>query len=71
VADFACPELRLIVEVDGMSHSGELALHDPIRQAWLERAGWRVVRVTNDDVLERLDSVVGFIQRTVDEAHKT
>ena len=53
-ADFLCREARLIVEVDGATHSTDEELHkDVTRTAFLERVGFKVIRVQNDDVLQR------------------
>ena len=60
VADFACVEAQLIVEVDGESHTGRFAA-DQQREAVLSEAGWRVVRVSNDDVLQSLEGVLALI----------
>ena len=57
IVDFACRDRRLIVEVDGESHS-DRGTTDRKRQQSLESAGWRVVRVTNDDVLTNLEGVL-------------
>src|SRR5215475_11684640 len=59
VADFACVTAWLIVEVDGGTHStpAERA-HDRRRDMYLRSRGWRVFRVTNDDVYRRLDEVL-------------
>jgi very-short-patch-repair endonuclease len=64
IADFACVPARLIVEVDGETHStlAELA-HDRRRDAYLRTRGWRVFRITNKDVYENLDSVLEGIVR--------
>ena len=64
IADFACVPARLIVEVDGETHSrnAELA-HDQRRGAYLRARGWRVFRVTNEDVYKNLDSVLDGIVR--------
>jgi len=63
-ADFACEAVRLVVEVDGLSHDVEgQAARDAERQAHIEAAGWHVLRVRNRDVLERLDAVLAEIQR--------
>jgi very-short-patch-repair endonuclease len=48
--DFACIEARLIVEVDGGRHTEQLD-YDARRTAFLEAAGWRVIRFWNLDVL--------------------
>ncbi len=62
VADFACREKHLIVEVDGVTHStdDEIA-YDAARDAFLRREGWQVLRVWNEDVLRRLDGVLETI----------
>ena len=42
IADFACLGHKLIVEVDGAGHSEE---HDEVRDRFLAREGFRVLRV--------------------------
>jgi very-short-patch-repair endonuclease len=62
VADFACREHRLIVEVDGASHSTDAEqAADARRSAVLSRLGWKVRRVGNDDVARSLDAVLETI----------
>jgi very-short-patch-repair endonuclease len=58
IADFLCAEARLIVEVDGATHSSdEEVASDKRRDAWLAANGYRVLRVTNEDVYRNLDGV--------------
>ena len=56
VVDFCCDAARLIVEVDGCSHDdrGEA---DRTRERALSEHGYRVLRVSNDDVLNNLEDV--------------
>jgi very-short-patch-repair endonuclease len=62
VADFVCREQRLIVEVDGGTYwSEEQVAHDRRRTAYLEREGYRGVRVSNGSVYHDLDGVLGTI----------
>jgi very-short-patch-repair endonuclease len=56
IVDFLCIEHRLIVELDGDSHN-ERGKYDFRRQSILEANGYRVLRVSNDDVLHHLDGV--------------
>lgn len=58
IADFTCPAAKLIVEVDGATHSTpeELA-YDARRTRYLEQQGWTVIRVTNIDIYENMDGV--------------
>jgi len=60
VADFYCAAARLVVEVDGMSHVGRGPI-DAKRDAFIREQGYRVVRVTNDDVLGDVDAVVDYL----------
>ncbi len=60
IADFFCAEARLIVEVDGDSHADQLD-YDRRRTNWLAREGFRLVRVTNSDVMRNLDGVLEHI----------
>ncbi len=64
IADFACIEGKLVVEVDGATHwtPNELE-HDQRRTAFLESKGWRVLRVTNLDVFDDLNGVWLAIER--------
>ena len=58
-ADFVCRDLKLIVEVDGATHStpDELA-KDSARDAVLAAKGYRVFRVHNDELYNNLDGVL-------------
>ena len=61
-ADFACREKKLIVEVDGVTHSsGEELRHDAARTAFLEAQGYRVLRVWNTEVFTNRDGVLETI----------
>ena len=59
IADFYCHKLRLIVEVDGEVHFNEEAQElDDGRSAELEKLGIRVLRFTNEQVINNKDIVV-------------
>jgi very-short-patch-repair endonuclease len=60
VADFYCPEAKLIVELDGESHHGR-ERYDADRTRELREEGFRVVRFVNTDVFENLDRVLEAI----------
>lgn len=60
VVDFLCPELKLIVEIDGDVHAFQ-ETRDEKRQAYLETQGFRVVRFTNNDIIKNLDGVLAVI----------
>ncbi|WP_426026999.1 endonuclease domain-containing protein [Brevundimonas sp. TWP2-3-4b2] len=50
IADFACPSIRLIVELDGGIHALR-AESDAARDAWLTANGWTVMRFAIEAVL--------------------
>ena len=57
--DFLCRERRLVIEVDGATHStDEEIAYDGRRTAFLEQAGFHVVRFTNAEVYENLVGVL-------------
>jgi very-short-patch-repair endonuclease len=62
IVDFYCAQLWLAVEVDGAVHHRRRA-DDQQRDDVLASLGVRVVRLRNDDVLERLDEVVDHLAR--------
>ncbi len=56
--DFVCREKKLVIEVDGATHSTEEELaFDLRREQYLRDAGYRIVRVTNEDVFRNLEGV--------------
>ena len=62
IVDFYCSECRLIVELDGDSHS-EREDYDEKRSAWLNMAGYKVVRYPNTEIFENLVAVLEDILR--------
>ncbi len=68
IADFMCFELKLIIEVDGITHTIEAVMrNDLIRQSALEEAGFTVLRFTDDEVLDDLDGVSKSLESWVKE----
>ncbi|HKO47657.1 MAG TPA: DUF559 domain-containing protein, partial [Polyangiaceae bacterium] len=61
IADFLAPAQRLVIEVDGAYH-GERAHADARRDAALERAGYRVVRIAASLVVSNIESVLESIR---------
>jgi len=57
IADFYCPELGLIVEIDGGIHEQQKG-YDKLRTEILNNLDYRVIRYSNSDVLEKIDEVM-------------
>lgn len=64
IADFACPALRLVIEIDGGQHSEE-AEYDRLRDAWLRKRGYTVLRFWNNEVMENMEGVLERIADAV------
>ena len=59
IADFACAKAKLIIEVDGATHSTDAEIvHDHKRTAFLQAQGWSVLRVWNADIYDNLTGVL-------------
>lgn len=63
-ADFACIEARLVIELDGGQHA-QRQDKDDRRTAFMEAAGWRVLRFWNHEVEDNLAGVVDAIARAL------
>lgn len=62
VVDFVCISQRLIIEVDGSIHDlEEQQSYDMQRQSFLEEQGFRVIRFTNDQILQDIQLVIESI----------
>jgi len=67
IVDFASIGAKLIVEIDGATHSTERELaRDAERTRVLESLGFHIVRVTNIDVYKNLGAVLEMIVGTID-----
>jgi very-short-patch-repair endonuclease len=68
IADFLCKELMLIVEVDGVTHDDEQTFtKDKAREENLTKAGFKVVRFTDDEILKNMTGVISTLERLIDE----
>jgi very-short-patch-repair endonuclease len=62
IADFCCPELRLVIEVDGAVHETEAQIsHDQNRGEYLQSLGYYVLRFSNEEILLNSRSVLDRI----------
>ena len=68
IVDFYCSEAALVIEVDGPIHQYSIE-EDAIRQEYIESYGLRLLRFTNDEVLNNLDSVLSRIAEELRKPH--
>ena len=69
--DFLCRERKVVVELDGGTHSTDAELaSDAVRSGKLSKLGYRVFRVSNADVFEHIDEVLAALLAFVEEGLK-
>jgi very-short-patch-repair endonuclease len=67
-ADFVCRERKVVVEVDGGTHSTEREVaSDERRTSDLRSLGYRVFRVSNDDAYHNADYVLDALLAFIEE----
>jgi len=59
IADFACREARMVVELDGSQRLN--SARDEVRDSILAADGWRVLRIWNNDLIANPEGVVTHI----------
>lgn len=71
IIDFYCADAKLLIEIDGDSHSTkEQQEYDNARTEYLEALGYKVIRFTNNDVRYNINSVVTVIIKEVEQRIK-
>ncbi len=66
IADFMCKELRLVIEVDGITHDYKKE-KDERRTDELRQAGFNVLRFTDEEVLTNIHGVAREIEIIIGE----
>ena len=68
IVDFACLELMLIIEVDGWTHDEPDAINkDKVRDEALEDIGFKVLRFSSWEVLNRINDVSIIIREWIEK----
>jgi very-short-patch-repair endonuclease len=62
IADFACLNPRIVIEVDGPSHD---FTDEALRTEYVESRGFTILRFDNDDIRDNILGVCALIEETV------
>jgi len=57
IADFYCPELKLVIEVDGKIHDFQKE-YDKVRDDYMKNLNILVVRFKNEEIIDNIESVL-------------
>ena len=66
IADFVCPEARLVVELDGNHHHDQQG-YDRERDHWMQQQNFQVLRFWNHEVLNHQEIVIQQIRQILHE----
>lgn len=71
IADFMCLELKLVIEVDGITHTwGETVEKDMRKEDRLKEAGFLILRFDDDEILKNISRVVEAIDLKIEEIER-
>jgi len=66
IADIVCLDKQLIIEIDGLIHQlPENKASDEERTVWFEGKGFKVIRFTNDEVINKTEQVLETISNEI------
>jgi very-short-patch-repair endonuclease len=65
IADFYCPEYKLVVEIDGLIHERQKE-YDELRTFIINILGMRVLRIKNEEVERNIEKVLATVRQTID-----
>jgi very-short-patch-repair endonuclease len=66
IVDFFCKSLKLIIEVDGMSHVGN-ADKDNLRTKKLEELGYKFIRFSDNNILNNINGVYSVLDEFIEK----
>jgi very-short-patch-repair endonuclease len=62
IVDFICFTKKIVIEVDGGQHSWKKKRNE-IRDKWLSKEGYKLLRFWNNEVFKNLDGVLEIINQ--------
>lgn len=66
IADFACIECKLVIELDGGQHATQQS-YDAIRDQHIKEQGFTILRFWNHDVMKNIDGVIQTILESLEQ----
>lgn len=66
IADFYCPKLKLVIELDGSQHYTKEGMeYDKIRENYMSSLGIKTIRFSNIDVMGNIEGVLEIIKENI------
>jgi len=71
IVDFMCPELKLIIEIDGYSHHFEDVYEKDVkRQSEIEKLGYTFIRFADDEVMNDFNNMIRTFEIYIGDFYK-
>ena len=68
IVDFYCHKFKLVIEIDGDTHGQpEIQISDAQRTSYLNDQGLTVIRYTNLEVMDNIDSVMNHLEKVIEK----
>jgi len=68
IVDFYCPELRIVIEIDGMSHdSPDQIEKDKLREQFFQQEKIKIIHINNDEILNNVDKVMECLDAKINK----
>ena len=66
VADFYCPELKLVIEIDGPNHNTKENIeYDRERDLFMHSLDINIIRISNSQILDNIDEAIVIIKTKI------
>ncbi|MFS8130916.1 MAG: endonuclease domain-containing protein [Candidatus Dojkabacteria bacterium] len=69
IVDFYCPELKLIIEIDGNSHDENKFEYDKRRIDYLKSLNLKVIIFSDQELKRNVDSIIQTLENYYNETH--
>ena len=69
IVDFYCHELKLVIEIDGISHDDKFE-YDQMREHKLKSLGVNLIRFADEDVKSETEAVLQALKRRIKKIEK-
>lgn len=70
IADFYCPKLRIVIEVDGSNHYTEHGKeYDKVRDDYMDILQLCILRFSNREITNDIDDVIEAIERAIQKQY--
>lgn len=69
IADFYCHQLKLVIELDGITHDNlAKKKYDQCRDEFMRSEGFQIIRISDDDFIEKPSLLFSEIDKLINQS---